>query len=160
MKTPHFPRIRFGAVILFHLLGKGLLMGADEKLPMLKVGSVVYSNVTVMRVTATDVYFTFNKGMANAKLKNLDPVMQRHFNYDAAKAEAAAAVKLAAEGTPFSLAPGSTKELVIDHTNAKAVKEDAIGRIKAIVNQPVKQLTQTPNMEVSIYSPGWFHDGA
>ena len=34
-----------------------------------------------------------NKGMANAKLKNLDPVMQKHFNYDAAKAEAAAKSK-------------------------------------------------------------------
>jgi hypothetical protein len=152
--------MRSGAVTLIFLLCAGLVAWAEEKLPMLRVGTVVYSNVTVMRVTTTDVYFTFNKGMANAKLKNLDPVMQEHFNYDAAKAEAAAAAKRAAEGTPFSLAPASTAELVIDRSNAKAVREDAIARVKAIVNQPVKQFTQTPNMDLTISSPGWFHDGA
>ncbi len=61
---------------------------ADEKLPVLKAGSDVYSNVTVLTVTATDVYFTLNngKGMANAKLKNLSPELQQHFHYNPAKA--------------------------------------------------------------------------
>jgi thioredoxin-related protein len=61
---------------------------ADEKLPMLQAGTDVYSNVTVLSVSATDVYFTYNngKGMANAKLKNLAPDLQKHFHYNPAVA--------------------------------------------------------------------------
>jgi protein disulfide-isomerase len=61
---------------------------ADEKLPVLQTGTDVYSNVTVLSVSATDVYFTYNngKGMANAKLKNLAPDLQKHFHYDPAAA--------------------------------------------------------------------------
>src|SRR5436189_992495 len=36
----------------------------------------------------------------------------------------------------------------------------AIREVQRIVNQPVRQLTRMPNMDVSIYSPGWFHEGA
>ena len=63
---------------------------ADENLPTLKAGSEVYRNVTVTTVTATDVYFTYNNGagMANVKLKNLDPDLQNHFHYNPAKAAA------------------------------------------------------------------------
>jgi thioredoxin-related protein len=61
---------------------------ADEKLPVLKDGGDVYSNVNVTLITATDVYFTFDNGrsMANAKLKNLNPELQDHFHYNPAKA--------------------------------------------------------------------------
>ena len=38
---------------------------AGEKLPGLNAGSEVYSNVTVTKVTATDIYFTHAGGMAN-----------------------------------------------------------------------------------------------
>ena len=61
---------------------------ADEKLPVLKAGSEVYSNVTVTSVTATDIYFSHSGGMGNAKLKNLEPEMQKHFHFDPAKASA------------------------------------------------------------------------
>jgi thiol-disulfide isomerase/thioredoxin len=37
-------------------------------------------------VTATDVYFTHSHGLGNAKLKNLDPDLQKKFHYDPAKA--------------------------------------------------------------------------
>ena len=61
---------------------------ADENLPVIKAGSEVYSNVTVTIVTHTDVFFTYNNGagMANVKLKNLDPDLQKHFHYNPAKA--------------------------------------------------------------------------
>jgi thioredoxin-related protein len=59
---------------------------ADEEFPVLKVGSNVYSNVTVTIITATDIYFTHAGGMANAKLKSLSPELQKHFHYDAVKA--------------------------------------------------------------------------
>jgi len=59
---------------------------ADETLPILEVGSEVYTNVTVTSVSATDVYFSFAGGMGNAKLRNLTPDLQKHFNFNAAKA--------------------------------------------------------------------------
>jgi hypothetical protein len=59
---------------------------ADEKLPVLKSGDNIYSNVTVTSVTATDIYFTHSGGIGNAKLKNLAPDLQKHFHFNAAKA--------------------------------------------------------------------------
>jgi hypothetical protein len=59
---------------------------ADLKLPFLNANSETYSNVTVLKVTATDVHFTHARGMGNAKLKDLDSGTQKLFRYDAAKA--------------------------------------------------------------------------
>jgi len=63
---------------------------ADEQLPVLQTGTDTYSNVTVLSVSATDVYFTYNngKGMANAKLKSLNPELQQHFHFNPVKAGA------------------------------------------------------------------------
>jgi cytochrome c biogenesis protein CcmG, thiol:disulfide interchange protein DsbE len=71
--------------------GLGLLAAmpalcAEETLPFLKVGSEVYSNVTVTSVTATDIYFSHSRGLGNGKLKNLDAAMRKHFNYNATNA--------------------------------------------------------------------------
>ena len=67
----------------------GILTGrADEILPVLTVGSEVYSNVTVTTVTATDVFFTYPGGMGNAKLKDLSPDLQQHFKLNPSKAKA------------------------------------------------------------------------
>ena len=67
--------LRLIMVAALGLLG-AVSVWADEKLPVLRAGTNVYSNVTVLSVSATDVFFTYNngKGMANAKLKNLSPV--------------------------------------------------------------------------------------
>jgi thiol-disulfide isomerase/thioredoxin len=54
-----------------------------EKLERLVVGTKTYSNVTILGTNATDLYFTYDQGMANAKLKYLEPAMQEHFHYDA-----------------------------------------------------------------------------
>jgi cytochrome c biogenesis protein CcmG, thiol:disulfide interchange protein DsbE len=59
---------------------------ADEKLPRLKVGDEVYTNVIVTSVTAADVYFNHAGGMGNAKLKDLEPALQKHFGFDRKKA--------------------------------------------------------------------------
>ena len=72
--------------ILFSLIAAVWAARADEKLPVLKAGSEVYSNVTVTTVTATDIYFTYAGGMANAKLSKLDPDLQKHFGYNPTKA--------------------------------------------------------------------------
>jgi thiol-disulfide isomerase/thioredoxin len=65
-----------------------LLKVGDEQLPLLKVGSDTFTNVTVTKLTATDIFFFSNAGMGNAKLANLDPALQNHFHYDAVKAGA------------------------------------------------------------------------
>jgi thioredoxin-related protein len=81
--------MRASGFIVLVLLAVITAVRADENLPVLKVGSDVYSNVTVTTVTATDIYFTYAGGMANVKLKSLDPELQKHFHYNPAKASAA-----------------------------------------------------------------------
>jgi len=61
----------------------------EEKLPRLRVGSEVYSNVTITTVTPTTILFNHSRGMASAKLQDLEPEMQRHFHFDPAKAREA-----------------------------------------------------------------------
>ncbi len=58
---------------------------ADEFLRSLKVKGELYTNVTVTEVTATDIYFAHAGGLANAKLKDLDLDLQKHFHFDAAR---------------------------------------------------------------------------
>ena len=78
--------MRAQGFIVFSLIAAVWAARADEKLPALKAGSEVYSNVTVTTVTATDIYFTYARGMANVKLSKLDPALQRHFGYNPKKA--------------------------------------------------------------------------
>ena len=78
--------MRAQGFIVFSLIAAVWAVRADEKLPVLKAGSEVYSNVTVTTVTATDIYFTYAKGMANVKLSQLDPALQEHFHYNPVKA--------------------------------------------------------------------------
>lgn len=42
----------------------------------------------------------------------------------------------------------------------QSTMDDAVARVKAIVNQPITHLTRTPDMRVGVFSPGWFHEGA
>ena len=78
--------MRAGVSILICLTAFLPVAWADQKLPVLRVGSEVYSNVTVTTVTATDVYFFYPGGMGNAKLRDLSPGLQKRFHYDPAKA--------------------------------------------------------------------------
>ena len=65
-----------------------LSAGADQTFSTLEADGHIYTNVTVTFVTATDIYFTYDNGMGNAKLKNLSPELQRHFHYNADRADA------------------------------------------------------------------------
>ena len=78
--------MRAGGFIAFGLIVAVWGARANEKLPVLNAGSEVYSDVTVTKVTATDIYFTYARGMANVKLSKLDPALQKHFGYDPVKA--------------------------------------------------------------------------
>jgi thiol-disulfide isomerase/thioredoxin len=83
-------KLRLAIITALGLLG-AMTVRADEQLPVLQAGTDIYSNVTVLSVSATDVYFTYNngKGMANAKLKSLSPDLQKHFHYDPVKSSEA-----------------------------------------------------------------------
>ncbi|HVU99932.1 MAG TPA: hypothetical protein VHH88_01130, partial [Verrucomicrobiae bacterium] len=77
-------------LILGFLVGGCLAQAAPPKFDSLRVGSEVYSNVTVLGANATDLYFKSDQGISNVKLKYLSPELQRRFGYDpkeAAKAE-------------------------------------------------------------------------
>jgi hypothetical protein len=151
--------MRATIVVLLGMLLCGLNIWAGEKLAVLRVGSEVYSNVTVTSVTATDIYFSYDKGMVNAKLKRLEPEMQKHFHYDAAKASATEQKQRednARYVPPIASTPRPNPEREPD---PKTVMEDAIAKVKAIVNQPVTQVSRKSGMNVIIYKP-WFHDGA
>ena len=76
----------YKTAIVTGLLAALLPVSGDDTIPVLKVGANVFSNVVVLRVTPTDILFKSANGIGNAKLKNLEPVMQARFHYDAAKA--------------------------------------------------------------------------
>jgi hypothetical protein len=88
--------MRLGTYLALGLLLIALKVCADEKLPVLKVGDEVFSNVTVTAVTPTDIYFTYPGGMANAKLKKLGPELQKHFHYNGTNAMAVEKKQIAA----------------------------------------------------------------
>jgi thioredoxin-related protein len=94
--------MRAQGFIVFSLIAAVWAVRADEKLPVLEAGSEVYSNVTVTTVTATDIYFTYAGGMANVKLNQLDPALQKHFGYNPTKASEVAQ-KQAAANTQYHL---------------------------------------------------------
>ena len=83
--------MRTHVAILLVLIFAAFAACADETLPVLRVGNDYYTNVTVTSVTPTDIYFTHDKGMGNAKLKKLDPRLQSHFT-SGTPLQAAAAV--------------------------------------------------------------------
>lgn len=80
------PRI---LIILALAAGAAMAGRADESLSSLQVGIDTYTNVVVTKVTATDIYFTHAGGMANAKIKDLSPELQKHFSFDPTVANAA-----------------------------------------------------------------------
>ena len=75
-------------VIVLTMAASVLAARADEHLDVLVAGIQTYTNVTVTSVSATDIFFTYPGGMGNAKIKNLSPELQEHFNFNADKAKA------------------------------------------------------------------------
>jgi cytochrome c biogenesis protein CcmG, thiol:disulfide interchange protein DsbE len=78
-------KIRWDGPAALLLLLASLSAFAADSFPTLKVGSDVYTNVTITTVTATDIYFSHALGMGNAKLKSLDTELQRRFKFDPAR---------------------------------------------------------------------------
>lgn len=82
----HIAAMRIKAAIFVSLSALALLAFADDQLSTLKIDGTTYSNVTVLRVTATDLYFSSSSGICNVKLKSLDPDLQARFAPEAEKA--------------------------------------------------------------------------
>jgi cytochrome c biogenesis protein CcmG/thiol:disulfide interchange protein DsbE len=81
--------IRCLVLACFCLFATWLQAAEPIKFDHLKVGSQTFSNVTVVGMNATDVYFTHDKGMSNVKLKYLEPAAQKRLEYDPKAADAA-----------------------------------------------------------------------
>jgi protein disulfide-isomerase len=86
-RAVHTQMMRLAIFIALAWFTGGLAVRADEQFRVLKAGSETYSNVTVTSVSATDIYFTHAGGMANVKLKNLSPDLQKHFHFDPKQAQ-------------------------------------------------------------------------
>lgn len=59
--------------------------------------------------------------------------------------------------------PGYAQNDVSKNQQIAAVQaklDDAVARVKAIINQPVSYQTRSSDMDVAMFGPGWFHDGA
>jgi len=130
---------------------------ADETFATLKVGNIVYTNVTITSVSAKNISFTYAQGMASVKLKDLNPDLQKHFHYDNSKEIAEAKQKAAAAAALKSVGPDNK---VPATTDAKVLMDAAIARVKEIVNQPVMAIPETRDMEHVGSGHDWFHPGA
>lgn len=71
------------------MLASALPAAEQVKLNSLKVGTKTYRRVTVLGASETDLYFKHAGGIANVKLKYLEPEMQQRFAYDPKAAEEA-----------------------------------------------------------------------
>lgn len=69
-----------------------------------------------------------------------------------------AALLAAPDVAPAQPATPPSQNAEIAAVNAEM--NDAIEKVKVIINQKVGALRRTPDMKVSVFSPGWFHDGA
>src|SRR5438874_612915 len=86
--------IIFHPMLRFLTFSAGLLLAMSLhataiKLETMMVGDKVYTNVTITSFSATDVYFSHSKGVASAKLRNVQSAVQRLLGYDATAAELA-----------------------------------------------------------------------
>ena len=77
---------RASLALVFALVTLSPAIHAEVHFDTLKVGDELYSNVTVTSSSATDIYFSHSRGIGNAKLKSLEPEIQKKFNFDPAKA--------------------------------------------------------------------------
>ena len=124
--------MRFWIFLVLDLGAAISVLGADEKLPVLKAGGDIYSNVTITAVSATDIYFTYDLGVANVKLKNLAPNLQEYFKYDPAKAQQAKH-KLAADQAQYH-------HELINQPASQAVVENRAGTSQVPAASPGKKI--------------------
>lgn len=103
--------------IITRWLMAGLILSATRvpaqpQLPVLHAGDESFTNVVVYSTTPTDIYFRHAGGMGNVKLRNLEPDLQKRFNYN--PTNAAKVAQAQAEATrSFYIAKAAEKPAVI-----------------------------------------------
>src|SRR4051812_35115175 len=127
----------------------------DEQFATLKVGNQVYNNVRVTSATATDIYFSHSRGLGNAKLKDLEPAIQKQFHFDPAKAAAKQAEQKQANALYSKAAREAPAPKVQSSSSARSTEADIVPEhpiyAKSVINQPApdlaveKWLTEAPN---------------
>jgi len=60
----------------------------DETFASMRVGSQVYSNVTIITASPTHLTFMHYRGVTSVKLEDAEPAIQQHFHFDPQKAAA------------------------------------------------------------------------
>src|SRR4051812_37158317 len=65
------------------------LQAAAIKLDTMQVGDRVYTNVTITSFSATDVYSSHSRGVANEKIRNIDPSVKKLLDYNPTAAQSA-----------------------------------------------------------------------
>lgn len=58
--------------VMFTVMGGSFALRADDYLEKFQVGSTVYTNVTVMTKTQSDIFFKHSYGFGNAKVRDVD----------------------------------------------------------------------------------------
>lgn len=115
--------------LILGLLFIGIIAAhADEHFDTLKVKNDIYTNVTVIKVSATDIYFLHAHGMDNAKLKDLDPALQKHFSYNPQKAD----------------------EVEKAHAEANAQYHDQLLHAPAVVVEDTTRYPEAPEAKVPV----------
>ncbi|PWU21451.1 MAG: hypothetical protein C5B50_01625 [Verrucomicrobia bacterium] len=84
-----FIRVHSFLFVVVGFLVSSVADAAPIKFDLLKAGSHTYTNVTVVGFNATEIYIKHDGGLADLKLRNLEPEVQKRFNYDPQRAEAA-----------------------------------------------------------------------
>jgi len=75
------------AVVMLICLAAPRLLAADIQIPSLRIGTDVFTNVTVYQVTETDIFVRHERGFGNAKVSNLDVPTLRLLGIKNAKTE-------------------------------------------------------------------------
>jgi hypothetical protein len=118
-------KMRFGGWLAL-LLGSFLVSGQELKLDVLKVGEQVYTNVVVLRASATDLYFRHEGGIKNVKLKYVSPELQKRYGYNAAAAELADSrpytpATVVGGGVARTTTPASSEDNLVDPVSDRSL---------------------------------------
>jgi hypothetical protein len=95
----------------------------DEHLDTLTVGSITYSNVIIKGKTRSDVFIRHATGMANLKVKDLDPAVRLQLGYQVSAVE------------PEEKPPLSLPSLGITNLNPQALEAQVTEQATQMINQ-------------------------
>lgn len=138
-----------GALFLWLALCGIAAIGAEAiKFDSLKARNRTYYDITVLGASETDLYFKHSRGIANVKLKYLEPEMQTRFDYDPRLAEEAERRQLQEDSAyqeTVAIELSTRAQTAIKATRDEAAtSEDSLAdpvTNQSLINQPAPKLT-------------------